>query len=82
MRKILEIANLRTRFIVLLEATTAMAMRIGPIPNLNIRNLTKIHEELYAITVYEAEKEQYTIFCTPDCAKTIDEYLQYRLNCI
>src|ERR687896_520815 len=54
-------------------------MRVGALPSLKIRNLEKIEEyQLYKITVYEGEDEEYITFWTPECAKEIDSYLEYR----
>jgi integrase len=65
------------KVVALLLASTGM--RIGAIPTIKIRNLKKIEEySLYQVTVYEKAKEQYTTFCTPKCAKSIDSYLEYR----
>jgi len=63
------------KVVILLLAGTGM--RIGAIPTLKIRNLKKIDEYgLYQITVYEKAKEQYTTFCTPECTKSVDSYLE------
>jgi integrase len=56
-------------------------MRIGAIAHLRIADLTKIDDyHLYKIKVYSnsSSKDRYYTFCTPECAKTIDSYLQYR----
>jgi integrase len=65
------------KVVILLLASTGM--RIGAVPALKIRNLKKVEEYgLYQITVYEKAKEQYTTFCTPECTKNIDSYLECR----
>lgn len=65
------------RVIILLLASTGI--RVGAIPCLNLRALSKIEEySLYQITVYENTQEQYITFCTPECASAIDSYLAYR----
>jgi integrase len=75
--KMLEKADQRERIVVLLMASSGM--RIGALPLLKIRNLERIDKySLYKITVYENEDEEYTTFCTPECAKAIDSYLDYR----
>jgi hypothetical protein len=44
-----------------------------------IRNLERIGKYgLYKITVYEGEDEEYITYCTPECARAIDSYLDYR----
>jgi hypothetical protein len=57
-------------------------MRIGAIPYLKLRHLTKIQNfSLYQITVYENTKDEYYCFCSPECASAIDSYLAYRERC-
>jgi hypothetical protein len=41
-----------------------------------LQRIDKYH--LYRINVYKKEREQYTTFCTPECAKYIDQYLDWR----
>jgi hypothetical protein len=56
-------------------------MRIGAIPELRLRNLEKVQVAeftIYKITVYENDKEEHFTFCTPECAKAIDQYLEIR----
>jgi len=57
-------------------------MRIGAIPALRISNLEKIKIDtitsIYKITVYENDREEHFTYCTPECAKTIDQYLEMR----
>jgi integrase len=76
-KKILDYADSRSKAIVLLLASTGM--RIGALSELKIRHLTKMPEyNLYQVTVYENTKDEYNTFCTPECAKAIDDYLGYR----
>jgi integrase len=75
--KMLEKADQRGRVTILLMSSAGI--RVGALPSLEIRNLEKIEEyQLYKITVYEGEDEEYVTFCTPECAKEIDSYLEYR----
>lgn len=57
-------------------------MRIGAIPGLRYGNLEKIKIDnllsIYKITFYEGFNEEYVTFCTPECAKAIDDYLNMR----
>jgi integrase len=54
-------------------------MRVGALSTLKVRNLQKIDKyNLYRITVYEGDDEEYVTFCTPECAAVIDSYLEYR----
>jgi integrase len=76
-QKMLEKADERERAVILLMVSTGM--RVGAIPLLKIRNLVKIEKyQLYKITIYENEDEEYITFCTPECARAIDSYLEYR----
>ena len=73
----MDYADIRCKAIVLLLASTGM--RIGALSELKIKHLTKISEyNLYQVTVYENTKDEYNTFCTPECAKAIDDYLEYR----
>lgn len=54
-------------------------MRIGAVPDLSLRHIKKWQSEnVYQFTVYEKTREEYSCFCTPECARSIDEYLAYR----
>jgi hypothetical protein len=52
-------------------------MRIGALQTLKLDDLEKI-DEIYKITVYRGDKEEYSTFCTSECAKEIDSYLEFR----
>jgi integrase len=81
-----EIANIllkcddRTRVIILLMVSTGM--RVGAIHVLQIIDLVKIEGYgLYKITVYSnSSKDRYYTFCTPECTRAIDSYLDYRMR--
>src|ERR687898_1751023 len=76
-QKMLEKADERERAVILLMVSTGM--RVGALPSLKIRNLERMEKySLYKITVYENEDEEYITFCTPECARAIDSYLEYR----
>lgn len=68
----------RTKVIVLLMISTGM--RIGAIPGLRVCDLTPIPKyDLYKIDVYaSSRKDTYPTFCTPECRKAIESYLDYR----
>ncbi len=70
--------DIRVKIIVLLICSGGV--RMGSIPILRLRNLTKIEKyNLYQITVYEkSKKSNYKTFCTPECAAVIDTYLNYQ----
>lgn len=71
--RMLEKADERERAVILLMSSTGC--RVGALPLLKIRNLEKIERyDLYKITIYENEDEEYITFCTPECARAIDSY--------
>lgn len=75
--KMLEIADERMRAVILLLSSTGI--RIGSILSLKLRNLEKIGiNDVYKITVYEGFRQEYFTFCSPECAKALDAYLQIR----
>ena len=74
-QQILEYADERAKCAFTLLASTGI--RIGALPSMKIGDLEKI-DNLYKVTVYAGDKEEYLTFCTPECAKQIDSYLQYR----
>jgi integrase len=78
-KKILDVADLRMKSIVLLMASTGM--RIGAIPDLKLKQLQEINDkQIYKITVYEKSKEEYYTFCSHECYSIIRSYLDYRKN--
>lgn len=75
--KMLEKADQRERLVVLLMCSSGM--RVGALPLLKIRNLERIDKyAMYKLTVYENEDEEYITFCTPECARSVDSYLEFR----
>ena len=75
--KMIEKADQRERLVVLLMCSSGM--RVGALPFLKIRNPERIDKySLYKITIYENEDDEYITFCTPECAKVIDSYLEFR----
>lgn len=73
--RFLDKADQRERVMILLMCSTGM--RVGG-PSLK-KNLEKIDKyNIYKITVYEVDNEEYTTLCTPECKKAIDSYLDYR----
>jgi integrase len=70
-------ADLRNKAIILLMASSGL--RIGAIPELRFRDLEPIDKyNLYKITVYKKSKAKYSTFCTPECRKTIEDYIKWR----
>ena len=78
--KLIEIADERMRAVILLSCSSGM--RIGAIPALRMSNLEKIKIDsitsIYKITVYENDREEHFTYCTPECLKAIDQYLEMR----
>lgn len=75
-QKMLDIADERMRAVILLLCSSGQ--RIGSLPNLSVSSMKEVGD-LYKITVYENELEEYITFCTPECRKIgIDPYLQMR----
>ena len=73
--KLLELANERTRALVLLLASSGM--RIGAIPLLRVGHLED-RGDIYKITVYENTNNEYFTFCTPECKRALDTYFEIR----
>src|SRR5919106_1001906 len=71
--------DVRSKVMILLMASTGM--RMGALHSLRIGDLTNLEfqsSRLYKIQVYARTRDKYLTFCTPECAKAIDEYLDYR----
>ncbi len=72
----------RGRASTLLMASTGM--RVGALPDIKLKHLKSWivdnqGNHVYQITVYaNSPKHKYTTFCTPEAAKAIDEYLEFR----
>ncbi|CAN5661410.1 hypothetical protein BH18THE1_BH18THE1_18650 [soil metagenome] len=81
-QQFLDISDERMRVVILLLASSGM--RVGAIPLLRLRNLTKVNllqrygDQIYKIMVYENDEEEYITFCTPECTNAIDLYLNMR----
>ena len=76
--KILEKCDQRSRIIILLCCSAGV--RQGAIHTMKLQDLEKIGD-VYKIDVYKNESEEYYTFCSPECAKAIDDYLTYRQRC-
>lgn len=74
-QNILEFSDQRIRTAFLILASSGM--RIGALHSLLINDLEKIGN-IYKITVYRGDREEYFTFCTLECAKEIDSYLDFR----
>jgi integrase len=78
-QKLLDVCDERTKAIVLLYASSGI--RLGALPALKIGDLAIENRGIFMIRVYEGYKEEYITFCTPECAKIINSYLDYRKRC-
>jgi integrase len=74
-QKLTNFCEQRIKTVFLILASTGI--RSGVLRNLNIRDLKKIGD-IYRITVYPGDNEEYFTFCTPETAKEIDTYLEFR----
>lgn len=52
-------------------------MRIGALPPLKLSHLEK-KGDVYKFKIYENTKDESICFCSPECAKYIDSYLEFR----
>ena len=73
--KILEFSDQRIKTAFLILCSTGI--RYGALPSLKVGDLERI-DDLFKVTVYSGEKEQYTTFTTIETAKAIDAYLDFR----
>lgn len=74
--KLLNLSNIRLKVVVLLMASSGT--RVGAINNLQIKHLHKIADDIYKITIYENSTDEYFSFCSSECSKAIENYLEYR----
>jgi integrase len=76
-KAMLNIAKPRMRVLVLIYSATGI--RKSAILGLKLKHLKKIPKfNLYKFTIYEKTKDQYETYCTPECAKEIDSYIEFR----
>lgn len=78
-QQLLDVCDERTRAIILLYASSGI--RLAALPSLRYGDLKPVKIEggsIYEITVYQGYMEEYVTFCTPECAKVINSYLDYR----
>jgi integrase len=79
-QRLLEFCDERAKAIVLLLCSTGV--RIGAIPDLQLKHLRPTLEKgIYQLIIYEGTKDEYYTFCTPEAAKAVDNYLDYRQRC-
>jgi integrase len=79
-KKMLQFAQLRTRVLILLLASSGI--RMGALVGLKWKHLTYLEkQDIYQITIYPKSKQRYITFCTPECLLAINNYLDYRRKC-
>ena len=74
-RKLLDITDERMRAVILL--LVSCGCRIGAIPTLHVRDI-EISGDVYKITIYENDAEEYFSFITKEAYDAIQSYLQMR----
>lgn len=62
---------------VIIYVLTSTGMRLGAVAELKLKHLERV-EDLYKFTVYESTDSEHITYCTPECAKAIDSYLEFR----
>ena len=78
-RKIVELANLRMKCVVLFLASSGA--RIGSVTWLRWRDIEEVEldgKKFARATIYRGEPEQYTTFVTPECYAYLMDYRKYR----
>jgi integrase len=74
--KLLSLADLRDRCIILLMASSGI--RVGAIPSLKVSSFSKLDEGVGFLTVYLESKHAYVTLVTSEWIATIEEYLEFR----
>jgi site-specific recombinase XerD len=75
--KMLEMSQLREKVIILLMAS--VGVRKGAIPDLRVGDLVPIDKyQIYKVLVYNRTNYKYIGYCTPECRKYIDTYIEWR----
>jgi site-specific recombinase XerD len=76
--QLLDHADLRMKVIILIMLSSGI--RVGGLAELKIKDLEYIEKyQIYKINVYSYDSnEKYVTYCTPECASTINKYLEYR----
>lgn len=83
---LLSVCDERGKAAVLLMASTGM--RVGDLLDTKLKHLKRIDIDnqgthIYQVMVYvNSPKEKYSTFCTPECAKAIDNYLNLRKRAV
>jgi integrase len=79
-RKLLDVAPLRARVLILLLASSGL--RRGAVPGIKRKHLIWIEKyQLYEVVTYPKARERYVTFCSPEASKEINAYFAYREQC-
>lgn len=73
--KLLEVADERMSVVILL--CSSAGLRIGSVPLLDINSVKEVGD-IYQITVYQNEPEEYITFCSNECKRAILRYISVR----
>lgn len=73
--KLLELANERTRALILLLSSSGM--RLGGVVDLKMSDLED-KGDIYKITVYTNTNSEYQTYCTPEAKKALETYFDIR----
>jgi len=68
--------NLRTK--ALIHFLTSTGVRIGAIPELQLKHIKEMPNGCKSVLVYENSIEEYTTFLTPEASKVLDDYFNKR----
>ncbi len=75
--KLLDVSDIKYRALILLMVSSGI--RVGAIPGLTVGNLEPMEGyEIYKVHIYRRSREEYYTFCTPECYRAINEYLEHR----
>jgi len=74
-QKLLDIAEERMRAVILILSSTGA--RIGAISYLTVGSCEEVGD-IYKLSIYENEPEEYTVFCTSESRRAIADYLKMR----
>lgn len=75
--KLLSVADLRDRCIILLMASTGI--RVGAIKTLKIKHLKKLENNIGNLIVYpDSKNDRYNALLTPECMAILDKYFEFR----
>ena len=73
--KVLELANERTRALILLLSSTGV--RLGSINDLTMDELED-KGDIYKVTIYRNTRQEYITYCTPEAKKALETYFDIR----